>query len=81
MQGSAADIIKRAMIQVDEWLTSSGADARVIMQVHDELVFEVIEPECEQIAGEVTRIMEAAASLSVPLKVAFGFGDNWDEAH
>ena len=81
MQGSAADIIKRAMIQVDQWLTNSGADARVIMQVHDELVFEVIEPECEQIAGKVTRIMEAAASLSVPLKVAFGFGDNWDEAH
>jgi DNA polymerase-1 len=81
MQGSAADIIKRAMIQVDQWLTRSGADARVIMQVHDELVFEVIEPECEHIAGEVTRIMEGAASLSVPLKVAFGFGDNWDEAH
>ncbi len=81
MQGSAADIIKRAMIQVDRWLASSGANARVIMQVHDELVFEVIEPECAETAGEVTRIMEGAASLSVPLKVAFGFGDNWDEAH
>jgi DNA polymerase-1 len=81
MQGTAADIIKRAMIQVDEWLTSSGADARVIMQVHDELVLEVIEPECEEIAGEVKRIMEAAASLSVPLKVDFGLGDNWDQAH
>ena len=81
MQGTAADIIKRAMIQVDEWLTSSGADARVIMQVHDELVFEVIEPECAEIAREVQRIMESAASLSVPLKVDFGFGANWDEAH
>ena len=81
MQGTAADIIKLAMIQVDEWLTSSGADARVIMQVHDELVFEVGEPECREIAGEVTRIMEAAASLSVPLRVDFGLGDNWDEAH
>ncbi|MCZ6476104.1 MAG: DNA polymerase I [Gammaproteobacteria bacterium] len=81
MQGTAADIIKRAMIQVDEWLTSSGADARVIMQVHDELVFEVIEPECAEIAHEVRRIMESAASLSVPLKVDFGFGANWDEAH
>ena len=81
MQGTAADIIKRAMIQVDEWLTSSGADARVIMQVHDELVLEVIAPECEEIAGEVKRIMEAAASLSVPLKVDFGLGDNWDQAH
>ena len=69
MQGTAADIIKRAMIQVDEWLTSSGADARVIMQVHDELVFEVIEPECAEIAREVQRIMESAASLSVPLKL------------
>ncbi len=81
MQGTAADIIKRAMIQVDEWLTSSGADARVIMQVHDELVLEVIEPESDEIAGEVKRIMEAAASLSVPLKVDFGLGDNWDQAH
>ena len=81
MQGTAADIIKRAMIQVDEWLTSSGADARVIMQVHDELVFEVIEPECAEIAREVQRIMESAASLSLPLKVDFGFGANWDEAH
>ncbi len=81
MQGTAADIIKRAMIQVDEWLTSSGADARVIMQVHDELVFEVIEPECAEIAREVQRIMESAASLTVPLKVDFGFGANWDEAH
>ena len=51
------------------------------MQVHDELVFEVGEPECQEIAGEVTRIMEAAASLSVPLRVDFGLGDNWDEAH
>ena len=81
MQGTAADIIKLAMIQVDEWLTSSGANARVIMQVHDELVFEVGESECRDIAGQVTRIMEAAASLSVPLRVDFGLGDNWDEAH
>ena len=69
------------MIHVDEWLTSSGANARVIMQVHDELVFEVGESECREIAGQVTRIMEAAASLSVPLRVDFGLGDNWDEAH
>jgi DNA polymerase-1 len=81
MQGTAADIIKLAMIHVDEWLESSGANARVIMQVHDELVFEVGEPESQEIAGEVTRIMEAAASLSVPLRVDFGLGDNWDEAH
>ena len=81
MQGTAADIIKLAMIHVDEWLESSGANARVIMQVHDELVFEVGEPESQEIAVEVTRIMEAAASLSVPLRVDFGLGDNWDEAH
>ena len=81
MQGTAADIIKRAMIMVDRWIDESGADARVIMQVHDELVLEAAEDAAEDIAAEVARIMESAASLNVPLKVDWGLGSNWDEAH
>ena len=81
MQGTAADIIKRAMIMVDRWIDQSGADARVIMQVHDELVLEAAEDAAGGIAAEVARIMESAASLKVPLKVDWGLGSNWDEAH
>jgi DNA polymerase-1 len=81
MQGTAADIIKRAMINVDAWLRGSGVDARLIMQVHDELVLEVGASSSDDIAGEIVRIMEGAASLTVPLKVDFGLGENWDEAH
>ncbi len=81
MQGTAADIIKRAMIRVDRWLGESGADARQIMQVHDELVLEVAENAADDIAFEVAGIMESAASLKVPLKVDWKLGSNWDEAH
>ena len=81
MQGTAADIIKRAMLDVDAWLTSSGTDARVIMQVHDELVLEVAAADAQDIGVEVAQLMEDAASLSVRLKVDFGIGNNWDEAH
>ena len=81
MQGTAADIIKRAMIRVDRWIDESGADARQIMQVHDELVLEVAENSADEIAAEVVRIMESAASLKVPLKVDWKLGSNWDEAH
>ncbi len=81
MQGTAADIIKRAMIRVDRWLDESGADARQIMQVHDELVLEVAENTADDIAVEVAGIMESAASLKVPLKVDWKLGSNWDEAH
>ena len=81
MQGTAADIIKRAMIRVDRWLGESGADARQIMQVHDELVLEVAENTADEITAEVARIMESAASLKVPLKVDWKLGSNWDEAH
>ncbi|MDD9999867.1 MAG: DNA polymerase, partial [Rhodospirillaceae bacterium] len=81
MQGTAADIIKRAMIRVDRWIEESGADARLIMQVHDELVLEVAEDAAADLAAEVERIMKAAASLKVPLKVDWDLGDNWDEAH
>ena len=81
MQGSAADIIKRAMIQVADWLPDSGFDARMVMQVHDELVLEVNADQAEAFAAELTQRMQAAAELKVPLLVEAGIGDNWDEAH
>ena len=81
MQGTAADIIKRAMITVDSWLERSGTAARLIMQVHDELVLEVAEEAVETTVGELRQHMVQAAELSVPLKVDVGIGLNWDEAH
>jgi len=81
MQGTAADIIKRAMISVHDWLSSDDAGGRMIMQVHDELVFEVAEDKIGTFAEQVSNIMCAAADLSIPLKVDIGTGKNWDEAH
>ncbi|HZC85798.1 MAG TPA: DNA polymerase I, partial [Steroidobacteraceae bacterium] len=81
MQGTAADIIKRAMISVHEWCRSSGAPARLIMQVHDELVLEVQADAAEAAAAAVRDHMVTAATLSVPLRVDVGTGANWDEAH
>ena len=81
MQGTAADIIKRAMIAVDRWLAESGLDALMIMQVHDELVFEVDESQVETLVEGVCERMAAAAELAVPLVVDCGTGANWDEAH
>ncbi len=81
MQGTAADIIKIAMLAVDDWLQNSAVDARMIMQVHDELVLEVAEAEVESVATELSRLMAGAANLSIPLVVDTGIGDNWDEAH
>jgi len=81
MQGTAADIIKRAMIAVDAWLTGSGSGARMIMQVHDELVLEVPEDQLDEVQGAVVERMAAAAELDVPLAVEAGTGRNWDEAH
>ena len=81
MQGTAADIIKRAMISVDRWLTEDQVDARMIMQVHDELVFEVDENQVESLVEEVCARMCGAAELAVPLVVDCGVGANWDEAH
>ncbi len=81
MQGTAADIIKRAMLAVDGWLLESGASARMIMQVHDELVLEVAEDQLEDVCAELTQRMAGAADLAVPLLVEAGRGDNWDEAH
>jgi len=81
MQGTAADIIKRAMIEVDAWLKSSRVAARLIMQVHDELVLEVADEAVESLVGQIRTHMVRAADLSVPLKVDVGVGRNWDEAH
>jgi len=81
MQGTAADIIKRAMITIDAWCTAQDAPARLIMQVHDELVLEVREEAVEQVSAAVRERMVNAASLSVPLRVDVGVGANWDEAH
>jgi DNA polymerase-1 len=81
MQGTAADIIKRAMITVDEWLLDQADSARMLMQVHDELVFEVRADAVEAIVDGVRERMAAAAKLDVPLVVDVGVGDNWDEAH
>jgi len=81
MQGTAADIIKRAMIEVDSWLQSSRVPARLIMQVHDELVLEVADEAIETIVGQTRTHMIRAADLSIPLKVDVGVGRNWDEAH
>lgn len=81
MQGTAADIIKKAMVSVDNWLSASGLDARVILQVHDELVLEVREDLVDQVRDEVRVHMSDAAKLDVPLVVEVGVGNNWDEAH
>ncbi|AJQ49706.1 MULTISPECIES: DNA polymerase I [Pseudomonas] len=81
MQGTAADIIKRAMVNVDNWLSESGLDARVILQVHDELVLEVREDLVQQVKDEIRQYMSQAAQLDVPLLVEAGIGANWDEAH
>ncbi|HNL31399.1 MAG TPA: DNA polymerase, partial [Pseudomonadales bacterium] len=80
MQGSAADIIKLAMIQLDEWLERTRAPARMIMQVHDELVLEVANEALEQVRPEVKRIMEQVTTLAVPLLVEIGTGPDWDVA-
>jgi DNA polymerase-1 len=81
MQGTAADIIKRAMLTVDAWLPGSGLDALMIMQVHDELVLEVAEADVDAVVAGVNERMAAAADLSVALVVDAGVGDNWDQAH
>ena len=81
MQGTAADIIKRAMIDIDNWLAMGELDARMLLQVHDELVFEVSEKDLDQLTQGVKFRMTSAAALDVPLVVDVGVGDNWDEAH
>ncbi len=81
MQGTAADIIKHAMMLVEQWLQESQLDARMIMQVHDELVLEVAESQLDEVSQGLKQHMEAATELAVPLIVDVGTGNNWDEAH
>ena len=81
MQGTAADIIKRAMVKVDGWLQGQGDQARMIMQVHDELVFETESEFLDTLRLKVVELMSSSAQLRVPLVVDAGVGDNWDEAH
>jgi DNA polymerase-1 len=81
MQGTAADLIKLAMIRIDRWLRDNGEPASMIMQVHDELVFEVPRDRVEAVREEVVALMTADNPLDVPLDVEAGVGANWDEAH
>lgn len=81
MQGSAADIIKQAMVDIDHWLQSAGLDAQLVLQVHDELVFEVSDQDVGLLTEGVRFRMVSAAALDVPLVVDVGIGSNWDEAH
>ena len=81
MQGTAADIIKRAMIAVDDWLLSEKPRVRMIMQVHDELVFEVHKDDLDSVSKKVHELMENSTTLAVPLLVEVGSGENWDQAH
>ncbi len=81
MQGTAADLIKQAMLAVDAWINASGVDARLMMQVHDELVFEVADDAVDGLSKKVAALMSDVGWLDVPLVVEVGTGDNWDEAH
>lgn len=81
MQGSAADLIKLAMLKVDEWIAASESSARIILQVHDELVLEVAESEAGQVAQTTAALMTGVAKLKVPLVVDTGIGHNWKDAH
>jgi DNA polymerase-1 len=81
MQGTAADLIKMAMIAVDRWLADKRLKSRLIMQVHDELVLEVPDAELDTVKRELPRLMGSVAELAVPLVVDVGAGPNWDRAH
>ena len=81
LQGGAADVIKRAMVRIPAALREAGLRSRLLLSVHDELLFEAPDAEAEMLAGVAKRVMEGAASLSVPLTVETGIGDSWAEAH
>jgi DNA polymerase-1 len=81
MQGTSADIIKRAMLTIQEWIDSENNNVKMIMQVHDELVFEMPVDSAKNYAQKIRLMMEAAATLSVPLIVDIGIGNSWQEAH
>ena len=81
MQGTAADLIKLAMIAVQDWLDAEHLGSRLIMQVHDELVLEVPEAEIDKVRGQLPRLMCDVASLKIPLRIGVGMGTNWEAAH
>jgi DNA polymerase-1 len=81
MQGTAADLIKLAMIAADRWLQREKMATRLVMQVHDELVFEVPEGECDAVRANIPGLMTGIVQWQVPLEVDLGEGDNWDQAH
>jgi DNA polymerase-1 len=81
MQGTAADLIKIAMIRARDWLEGERLKSKLVMQVHDELVLEVPEEETERVRTELPRLMSGVAELAVPLVVEVGVGPNWDKAH
>ena len=82
MQGTAADVIKLSMLAVDGWLQEQDpSDICMIMQVHDELIFEIKEQKVDEFSRKIVNLMETAVSLSVPLTVEFDVGDNWEQAH
>ena len=81
MQGTAADIIKMAMIEVDKWIGDQNSDVRMVMQVHDELVFEVKESSVSTVKQQVCGIMQSVTDLKVPLIVDAGVAENWALAH
>jgi DNA polymerase-1 len=81
MQGTAADLIKLAMLSVDQWINEEAQDVQMIMQVHDELIFDVPNDKVDQVCEKVRELMEGVAELQVPLLVDVGIGANWDEAH
>ncbi|MDX1668810.1 MAG: DNA polymerase, partial [Limnobacter sp.] len=81
MQGTSADLIKMAMIELSKWLKKEKLKSKMIMQVHDEVIFEVPEQELDQILESVPLLMNSVAELRVPLEVGCGVGSNWEEAH
>jgi len=81
MQGTAADIMKIAMISIHDWLQAEKPKAKMILQVHDEVILEVADKDSEQVEKKVSEIMSKAANLSVPLEVDSGIANNWGEAH
>jgi DNA polymerase-1 len=81
MQGTAADLIKRAMLAVQDWLDAQRLAAKLILQVHDELVLEVPDAEIAVVREHLPKLMGGVAKLTVPLLVEVGVGPNWDEAH
>ena len=81
MQGTASDLIKRAMIDVCYWLASDGLESKLIMQVHDELVLEVPDSELDLVRAKLPEIMQQAGEMDVPLLAEVGVGENWEEAH